>query len=220
MNIALVCFVLMTAGQHLQMEKEAGDATATNHDASRILRALPADTLLAVTVRDLAALDGKLTKLTERLGFPFSPYTLMKGSLEIVTGWDDAGSAAVAVMAPEQGAAASKRIVLLLPTQDRSALLTFLNPQPLEDEYLKVTLRGRETYVGTRGPFTVFGPNLETVQHVVRADASLHDRFTIREIKRFVAGDVSLWLNPSALPSRLPHGGKCFTTASRCWCHF
>ena len=201
MNGVLASLLLLSTGLYSQTTVTPAEPSAVRTGSPEILSALPVDVVFAVTVRDLAECDGKLAKLMERLGFPISPYTLLKGALGIVSGLNDDGSAAVAVMAPDPAGAASKRIVLLLPTTDRAALLTFLNPRPVDESYVKVTLRGRETYVGTKGRFTVFGPDIETVRHVVNAKTRLIDRFSTHLLKQFGANDVSLWVNVASLAS-------------------
>ena len=201
MNGVLASLLLLSTGLYSQTTVTPAEPSAVRTGSPEILSALPVDVVFAVTVRDLAQCDGKLTKLMERLGFPISPYTLLKGALGIVSGLNDDGSAAVAVMAPGPAGAASKRIVLILPTTDRAALLTFLNPRPVDESYVQVTLRGRETYVGTKGRFTVFGPDIETVRHVVNAKTRLVDRFSTHLLKQFGANDVSLWVNVASLAS-------------------
>jgi len=200
-NGVLASLLLLSTGLYSQTTVTPAEPSAVRTGSPEILSALPVDVVFAVTVRDLAQCDGKLTKLMERLGFPISPYTLLKGALGIVSGLNDDGSAAVAVMAPGPAGAASKRIVLILPTTDRAALLTFLNPRPVDESYVQVTLRGRETYVGTKGRFTVFGPDIETVRHVVNAKTRLVDRFSTHLLKQFGANDVSLWVNVASLAS-------------------
>ncbi len=201
MNGAMASLLWFTAGLYFQTPVVTADVSPALTNAPDVLSALPEDTLLVVAVRHLAECDDKLVKLMERLGFPASPYMLLKGSLEIVTGLDDTGSAAIAAMAPMESAGVSQQIVLLLPTGDRAAMLTFLNPKPLDDGYSKVTLRGRGSYVGAKGRFSVFGPDLQTVRHVVNAKTRLADRVSAHQLERFRVDDVSFWVNTTALPA-------------------
>ncbi|MBU0718540.1 MAG: hypothetical protein KJ749_09855, partial [Planctomycetes bacterium] len=178
----------------------AGEQPVVADSAQRlsILSAVPAEAVVAITVRDLAELDAKLAKLLERLGLPFSPYMLVQGALEIVSGLDDHGSAALVLMPTKSGVAPAKGLALILPTKDRAAMLTFLNPQPAEDGFTQVTLRQRMTYAGTKGSFTVFGPDLDTVKTVVSDKPGLGTRWSEHQLKRFADNDLSIWIDVAA----------------------
>ncbi|UCC30912.1 MAG: hypothetical protein JSU86_01285 [Phycisphaerales bacterium] len=201
MDSVLTSLLLLSAGFYSQTTVKSAEPTTARTGSLEILSALPEDVVFVAVVRDLAECDGKLTRLMERLGFPVSPYTLLKGALGIVTGLDDEGSAALALLAPGPAGVPSTRIALLMPTTDPTALLTFLNPQPVDEKYVKVTLRGRETYVGTKSRFSVFAPDIETVRHVVNAKTRLVDRFSARQLKRYGTNDVSFWVNVALMAS-------------------
>ena len=196
----------LTVGMALQLPSASGQpavgeqpVAADSAQPFSILSAVPAEAVMAITVRDLAGLDAKLAKLLEQLGLPFSPYMLAQGALEIVSGIDDHGSAALVLMPTKSGVAPAKGLALMLPTKDRAAMLTFLNPQPGEDGFTQVTLRKRMTYAGTKGPFTVFGPDLDTVKTVVSDKQGLATRWSKYQLKRFADNDLSIWIDVAAL---------------------
>lgn len=159
-----------------------------------ILSALPADTVAVLTVRDLAECDRRLATLLARMGLPISPYASLKGAFDIVTGLDDHGSAAVALMPLPRQEGNTQPLVVLLPTSDPSVLMTFLSPQALENDYVRVTLRGREAYAAAKGGFVVFGPTLATVRYVLEAKAGLNTAMSAHQLKRHAASDVSIWV--------------------------
>jgi hypothetical protein len=187
-------------GSHASVQQHGEPARPQHeHAPDDILAALPADTLLAVIVPSLSATDERFSRLTERLGITLSAFTLATSWLAIPDGLDETGSAAVALVAPEPGEALSQRLVLLLPTADRDALLTLLQPQPLEDNVIKLTLRGRDAYAGTKGRFTVLGPDLDTVRYAVSTETGLRTRLPGERLERFKADDLVLWLDPASL---------------------
>ena len=199
MNAALVFCVLATLNPVLQKEDSRDEIATSNGRSLALWEALPADTLMAIAVHDLAKVDRRLTRLAGQLGVSVSPYTLAKGALEIVTGLDDTGSAAVALLRPKPGASPAGNLILLLPTPDRNAALTFLNPKPLDDGSIKVTLRGRESFAAGKGAFTVFGANLETVRRVLHGEKGLHERLMAEQRRSIAAHDVSVWLDVDVL---------------------
>jgi len=173
-----------------------------------ILSVVPAGTSTVVMVRDLGELDAKLTRLMERLSIPVSPYQFAKGWLEIVAGIDDHGPAAIAVLpvSSESEMPAKHGLVLILPTANRDELLSFLSPQPIEEGYTKVMLRGRESYAGSVGRFTVFGSNLHAVRSVVRVTEPLIDQLPAYQLKQQSDNDVSLWIDPASVTSSFGAG--------------
>jgi len=170
--------------------KQARDPVATTD----ILDVLPADTSVAFTIRDLADFDGKLTALTDRMEMPISAYASLKTALQIVAGLEDHGSAAVALMPAPGDTMQPRPLAILLPTSDPKTLMTFLNPQPLDDGYYRVTLRGREAYAGMKNGFAIFGPTLATVQLVVEAKSKLGATLSPHQAKRFAESDVAVWV--------------------------
>lgn len=199
--------------EHAAVQREDATAATMGREGkagvdagSDILAVLPADTLFAVVVPDLSAFDDKLSELAKSLELTISPLLLMKGWLGMPSGLDDKGSASIAVIAPAAGQAFSRGSVLILPVVDRKALLAFHQPETIEAAYDKITLRGRETYVGTKGRFAVFGPDLATVRRVVEADKRLRTRLSDLRPALVDQNDLFFWLDTAFLASSPPEG--------------
>lgn len=183
----------------VQTAPVTADVQAAEAGEREILAALPADTMAVLIVRDLAQCDREVATLLARMGLPISPYSSLKGALEIVTGLDDHGPAAVALIPSLQKETGPLPLVLLLPTSNRPAAMAFLNPQPLENDYVRVTLRGHEAFAATEGRFLVFGPTLAMVQHVLDAEEGLDTVLSTHQLTRFADTDVSILVR-SPLP--------------------
>lgn len=195
--------------------------TSPAHAAPPVLEAVPADAWVVVTFRDLAGLDAKLARLINPLmSIPVRPLLLVKGQLGMVEGIDEGGAAAIAVLPggggrveesggdarptdPTEGGDARPtnptEVVMWVPTTDRTKLLAFISPEPVEAGIEKVELRGEESFAGTRGRFTVLGGALPVVRRVVREGPGVARRFTTHQLERFEKNDVSVYVNLSAI---------------------
>ncbi len=209
MAIALIGqLVLLLSGLPLQPGEnnaDAPEAASPQAEAvsarSDILSALPGNTWVALVVRDLDELDGKFASAAPVGGFTIKPVPFLKSWLGIVDGLDVHRPAAVVWLPTEKEQPFSMRLAVLLPTADRAALMTFWNPQPLDDGYFKVTLAGRESFLGTKGKFSVIAPNLETCGAIVESKGGLHSWLPAHTRRHFTTDDVSLWVNAAALSS-------------------
>jgi len=164
-----------------------------------ILEVIPANASFVAAVRDLAGFDTNVAGLLERLDIQASPYTILKSWLQIVTGLDDRGSAALVFLPNRSPSAAHPDMVLLLPMVDRAAMLAFLDPMPLGDGDTRVTLRGRETYVAVKDRHAVFGPDARVVRSLAESRQSIGGRWSAQEVERYRANDWSLWLDPTRM---------------------
>ncbi len=205
MNRARVaCFLLVVGFCRLlsptcAQETRALDAAGADSDlGGSVWAVVPDNACVVAAVRDMAGLDSKFAKLAGRMGTEFQGLTAIESAIEIVAGIDDHGEAAVLLMPPSEAGPIADSLILLLPTTDRAALLMFLNPQPLEDGYVKVRLGGRESFAGTKGAFTVFGPDLATVKSVVTAKSGLITRCQDFHLRQMAANDVSVYADSSA----------------------
>ncbi len=171
-----------------------------------ILSAVPAEASGVLIIRDLAGFDAKLRQLTGQLGVPFSPYMLAKGWLQVVSGIDEHGAAAIFVIPSDTPDQLSPRVAMLLPTVAHKQILSFLSPQQLDDGLTKVILRGRESYVGTMDSYTVFASDLRTVKGIISAKKNLADRFSDHQRERVAANEVSLWIDLSSSTTRMMPG--------------
>ncbi|UCE58657.1 MAG: hypothetical protein JSU63_14585 [Phycisphaerales bacterium] len=204
--LAIALAMHLSPGQGDQAHA-ARDGSIPPSPRSDILSTVPARASAAFVVNGLGATDAKLTRLFSSLGVPFSPYTLAKGWLEIVTGIDEHGPAAVVVVPHESSSSTSHGLALVLPTNNRDELLAFLNPQPLDDGFVKVTLRGRESFAATMGGFTVLAADLHTAKSVVGAEKHLADKLSELQAKKWAAADVAMWIDPAAMKVEPPQAG-------------
>lgn len=186
------------------------DAPATSVapiPVSDILEAIPAEAKLVLVVRDMAELDAKLTALSRQAAFmPISGLTLAKGWLEMVAGMQDNAPLALLLMPAEPEQMMFANPVLLVPTVEREALLRLLHPEPVLEDYVRVKLRGQESYAGTKGKFTVFGPTLAAVKSVVAASPGSPARLTSYQRARLHANDATLWVDVPWLMERVAEG--------------
>jgi hypothetical protein len=167
-----------------------------------VFAVIPADTLAAITIRDPAGLDAKLRDLGSELGFgSVSLFLLAKGQLQMVEGIDEQGTIAILLVPNVEAPDARHDMVLLIPTTDRAKLLAFLAPEPVEEGYDKVRIKQQDTYVGTRGSFTVLTPKLETAKRVVAAKEGMASQLSAYQRKHLQVTDVSVLINVKALAS-------------------
>jgi len=202
--LALGCLVAIPAATRGDTpEAPLGDKPAVPQSGTpEVLSVVPANAWAVLTLRDLAGLNTKITKEMARLELPpVNPFLLAKGSLEIVEGINEKGTAALAVMPPSPLTTTPLNLVLFVPTSDRDKLLAFVGPKPVEDGYQKVTLKGKETFVGTKGGYTVFGADLETVKSIVAAKSGIGSKFCEHQLRRFAVNDASLHVNVAQLSS-------------------
>ena len=161
-----------------------------------VLNVLPDYTRAALVVSRLDRLDTGLGPILRKLGMVSVPSEFLAESLEIVAGLDDSRGAALAIVNDALGDAnGPPPLVLVLPTEDREALLTFLQPRRLETGFWRVQLRGRESYAATVNDYTVFGPTLAIVQRVASASGRLADRLTVDQRASFSSGELSVWMS-------------------------
>ncbi|UCF32483.1 MAG: hypothetical protein JSV78_09115 [Phycisphaerales bacterium] len=189
----------LSVGMLLVMCSLSPGARAAEPD---VLSVIPADTLAAITIRDPAGLDAKLRELGNELGFgSVSLFLLAKGQLQMVEGIDEQGTIAI-LLVPNVGAPdALHDMVLLMPTTDRAKLLAFLAPEPVEEGYVKVRIKQQDTYVGTRGAFTVLAPRLETAKRVVACKEGMGSQLSQYQRQHVQVADVSVLVNVKALAS-------------------
>lgn len=190
----------------LAFQAAAADARYANESpppartgGTDILKAIPSDASFVAVVCDLGSFDAKVRAASKNLGTPVSPYTALKSWLEIATGLEDQGSAAMVFMPKASSTERSPDLAMLLPTVDRADLLAFLNPTQLSDGNAKLTLRGHDSYAATKDGYTVFAPDLRVVRFVAGAGRGLDTRWSPYQAERFRANDVTLWLDPSSL---------------------
>lgn len=180
-------------------------AGATRAEAPEILSIVPRDAWIVVTLRDLNGIDARARKLmTDMKMIPISPLLYVKGSmLEIVEGVDDAGTAALVVLPTESGKwdIGGRDMVVLVPTTDRAKLTQFIKPQPLPDDpdYLKVTIKGQESFLGTRGKYSVIGASLDRVKAVVHGRDALATGLADHQIQQLAESDVCVLVRPAAM---------------------
>jgi hypothetical protein len=169
---------------------------------SDVFTVIPADTLAAITIRDPAGLDGRMRELASELGFgSVSLFLLAKGQLQMVEGIDEQGTIAILLVPNVEAPAARHDMVLLIPTTDRAKLLAFLAPEPVEEGYVKVAIKQQDTYVGSRGSFTVLAPKLETAKRVVASKEGMASQLSEYQREHLQATDVSVLVNVKALAS-------------------
>ncbi len=162
-----------------------------------VLTLLPADTLAVVVARSLKELDERSAALLKRLDLPTHPAMPVLATLGVMTGVDASRAAGVAILATETKTPLPDGLVLLLPTTNTAALIVMLQPEPVEDGFWRVSIRGRESFVGARDGYTVFGASLVMVKRVVRGGSSLAPRLSTRQRERLLADDLFAWFDSS-----------------------
>ncbi|MCH8251801.1 MAG: hypothetical protein IID36_05050 [Planctomycetes bacterium] len=199
---AAIAFVVMLAGLGQTAPTAPPSDSPPRLEPPAVLSAIPADASSAVIIRNLSQFDEAFGALLERIGFiSIRPVTAAKGWSLLIDGVDDGGSLAVCTIPGRQSGAGSNSIVLIVPTTDRDALLSLVGPEPAENGLTKVKLRTRDTFVGTKGRFTVFGSDASAVKTVVESKRSLRSHATPRQLRRFRTGDATAWFNVGALSS-------------------
>lgn len=199
---AAIAFVVMLAGLGQTAPTAPRSEPPPRLESPAVLSAIPADASSALIIRNLSQFDEAFGALLEGIGFiSIRPVTAAKGWSLLIDGVDDGGSLAVCTMPSSPNGGDSGSIVLIVPTTDRDALLSLVGPEPAENGLTKVKLRTRNTFVGTKGAFTVFGADASAVSAVVESKRSLRSHATPRQLRRFRAGDVTAWFNVGALSS-------------------
>ncbi|MFQ5591390.1 MAG: hypothetical protein ACE5HE_09530 [Phycisphaerae bacterium] len=183
-----------------QTTVQARDAPVRAHNSTpgHLLSIVPGEVSAALMIRDLAGLDAKLRHLGEQLGQPVNPYARAKSWLEVVAGIHDKGPAAVILMPAARESAGQRRIAMLLPTDDRAALLRLLSPQQLDDRSTRITLRGHESYAGSKGAFTVFASSQSTLTSILDSETNLGEKLALHQKRRAAYNDVTLWVDVGA----------------------
>ncbi|HNQ22244.1 MAG TPA: hypothetical protein PKK06_04035 [Phycisphaerae bacterium] len=177
-------------------------------DTAAVLQTIPADADGVLIIPKLAECDARLTALAQRAAFPpISALTLAKGWLEIITGIDETGAAAVVLLPARTPQRPAPSLLLIIPTADRHAVLGLLNAEPLEAGYFRVRVRGRESFAAACGPFTVLGPSVAAVQAIVEPTGEpLAARLQAAQKGFLTAGDIVFWLDLTRLPGGIEAG--------------
>ncbi|MCH8149070.1 MAG: hypothetical protein IH987_13990 [Planctomycetes bacterium] len=171
----------------------------TEKRAGSVLAVIPGDALVAVAFPDLKTLDARVESLGKILGVPVQPLVLAKAVLGIAAGIDDHGSAAVVIIPVTPGGPIAQGIVLILPTSNRAELLAFFDPSDMGGGVTQVTIRGKRSYAASRGGYTVFGSDIETVKSVVSSGRPLVAQCSDKQLELIASQDVSVYVNVAAL---------------------
>lgn len=166
-----------------------------------ILTVLPSDTQVALIIPKLQWLNDRWGPLFAQWGLPSKPLDALQNKLEMVTGLDHHRGAAIAILkaSNQDDPSLLRRMVLILPTLNRNALLTFLSPESLEDGYVKVRLRERNSYAGSKGAYTIIGPTLDAVRRVVESKAPLQPKLSRNQTFHYSRGDAAVWLGKNSI---------------------
>lgn len=201
-STSIKCWTLLFVASVLSVNIAHGQS-APSPSPLDIMSVLPGETELALVIPKLSVLnDDRWGPLFQVWGWPEKPMAALFSKLEIVTGINGDLGAAVAVLGEPAGSdsSLSQRLVLLLPTTNRNALLTFLSPQLLENGYVKIRLRDRDSFAGTKGSYTVIGPTLEAVRRVVESTTALWPQLTRNQTLQYSRCDAAIWIGKNGYP--------------------
>ena len=197
----LFTFVVLNSPGYLLAQSTTLVPAANNLEkrAGSVLSVIPGDALVAVAFQDLQTLDARVAGLSKAFGEPLQPLRLAKFALGIAAGIDDHGSAAVVLVPVKGEGPVAQGLVLILPTSNRNELLAFFDPTDMGGGVTRVTIRGRPSFAASRGGYTVFGSDLETVKSVASSGRPLVAQCSDHQLELIAGHDVSVYVNVVAL---------------------
>lgn len=134
-------------------------------DLSNLLAQVPSDAAALLVAPRIDRFDERLGELiaTCGLGPGMSIQRYLQSTLELVAGLEPQGPVAVALLGVGAPGETAQRLLLIVPTSDPTALMTFLSPSPEDAQVTRVRLRGRDSFASVRGRFVLFGPDRASV---------------------------------------------------------
>jgi hypothetical protein len=199
LSCCLVVVAPLVAPVAVAEEESKPTETQANKD---VLSAIPGDAWAVLSVRNLAELDRKIMTMSQQLGTPaMSLLQMAKGLLGLVAGFDDNGSAAVALMPTANIMMPMDGLVLLMPCADYAGLTAMMEPEDLGEGISKILFKGEESYVAEYGSYALISPTSEAVKKVLAAQGGkkLRGVWTPHQIDHFQDDDITLWVNADAL---------------------
>ncbi|MHC5109674.1 MAG: hypothetical protein ACYTHJ_07325 [Planctomycetota bacterium] len=167
-----------------------------------ILDLVPENALGVLIIRDLESIKQRSEPLGEAWSRMLSADSL-KGALWIADGLDDRGEFALALLPVAQGAEPASGQVLVLPVFDSAKLMTLWSPEPIEGDLFKITLLGRDAFLGTKGGYAVVSPDLANLKRMLGSAGSLSQRLSQPLREQVGRHDASIWFDPKAV---IAHG--------------
>ncbi|MBI4718589.1 MAG: hypothetical protein HY763_12340 [Planctomycetes bacterium] len=179
----------------------AGEPAPRAENLQNLLAAIPDQALLSVIIPDPAALDGEVGPLLGGVNpaWQLAPWTWFKTWSEIVAGLEEHAPAALVVLPADPARAAAPSMALLLPTGDPTALVMFLNPRPAEAGLQSVTIRGRDSYVSTRGRLALIASNPAAMRILLEPRGGAGEPPSAALVGSLERAHAGVRLNPRAL---------------------
>jgi hypothetical protein len=179
-------------------------ASATWGATPAVLTEIPSDAKAVLVIANVKDLSTKISNLAVRLNLPAPPDLTgyLTRSIGITKGFDDSGSAALAILNSPQDAEAGggggpPQMILLLPTNDPKAMMEPFQPgDPDKKGISEVTLpgdRAEKGYVATVDKWLALAQDKSALEAYLARKNNFTKTLTPESTKVFDSNDVVLW---------------------------
>jgi len=151
LTTAAMFFTALAFATRIQAQ---ADSAAT---VDPVLKAIPDDALAFAMINDLAKTDSSISKLATLVQAPApSGLSMLKSMAGIQEGFDENGSAAIALMPDKSAEGAKPFPVIYLPVTDYKKFIAAFKPDDATAETTGVTIANQAMVVGHKDSFAAF----------------------------------------------------------------
>lgn len=172
----------------------------------RALATIPADAVAFLTISSLKVLDTDYQQAVNNLGLAMflpppsnSIIALMKSSLPLSHGFDEAGSLSIAVMPAATKEELQKSMAILIPATDAKALATAMGGTEGEGGLWTVQPFGSPMYAVPTGKTLVVAQVPEAAKAVAAAEKGIAKRLDRADLELIEGMNVALWIDAPAV---------------------